>query len=67
MMKAILILLGLILIVVGAVYLYLPADHLPNWMPGFDATIARPRMKHGLATGGAGIVLIAISFLFGRK
>ena len=66
-MKAILILLGLILIVVGAVYLYLPADHLPSWMPGFDAAIARPRTKHGLAAGGAGIVLVAISFFFGRR
>ena len=66
-MKAILILLGLILIVVGAVYLYLPADQLPNWMPGFDATLARPRMKHGLAAGAVGIVLIVIGWFFGRK
>ncbi len=66
-MKAILILLGLILIAVGAVYLYLPADHLPNWMPGFDAGLARPRMKHGLAAGGVGIVLVAIGWFFGRR
>ncbi len=66
-MKAILILVGLILIAVGAVYLYFPADHLPNWMPGFDATIARPRTKHGLAAGGVGIVLVVISFFVGRK
>ena len=66
-MKAILILLGLILIAVGAVYLYFPADHLPSFMPGFDATIARPRMKHGYAAGGAGIVLILLGWFFGRK
>ena len=36
-------------------------------MPGFDATLARPRMKHGFAAGGVGIVLVVISFFFGRK
>jgi len=36
-------------------------------MPGFDATLARPRMKHGLAAGGVGIVLIVIGWFFGRK
>ena len=66
-MKAILILLGIILIVVGAVYLYFPADQLPSFMPGFDASLARPRMRHGYAAGAAGIVLIALGWFFGRK
>jgi hypothetical protein len=66
-MKAILILLGIILIAIGAVYLYFPADHLPSFMPGFDASIARPRMKHGLVAGAVGIVLIAIGWFFGRR
>lgn len=66
-MKAILILLGIILIVVAAVYLLVPADSLPSFMPGFDASLARPRTKHGLAAGVAGIVLFAIGWFVGRK
>jgi hypothetical protein len=66
-MKTILVLLGIILIVVAAVYLFVPADSLPSFMPGFDASLARPRMKHGYAAGAAGIVLIALGWFFGRK
>ncbi len=66
-MKAILILLGIVLIVVAAVYLLVPADSLPSFLPGFDATLARPRMKHGLAAGVIGIVLIAAGWFVGRK
>lgn len=66
-MKAILILLGIILIVVAAVYLFVPADSLPSFMPGFDASLARPRTKHGLAAGVVGIVLIGIGWFFGRR
>lgn len=66
-MKAILILLGIILIVVAVVYLLVPADALPSFMPGFDASLARPRTKHGLAAGVVGIVLFAIGWFVGRK
>lgn len=66
-MKAVLFVLGLVLIVVGAVYLFVPADQLPAFMPGFDATVARPRMKHGMAAGGLGVVLIALGWFTGRR
>jgi hypothetical protein len=66
-MKAILFLLGIILIVVAAIYLFVPADSLPSFMPGFDATLARPRTKHGFAAVAVGIVLIALGWFFGRK
>jgi len=66
-MKLILILLGLVLIVVAAVYLFVPADSLPSFMPGFDASLARPRMKHGIAAGVVGIVLIGLGWFLGRK
>jgi hypothetical protein len=66
-MKIVLILLGLVLIVVAAVYLFVPADSLPSFLPGFDASLARPRTKHGIAAGAVGIVLIGIGWFFGRK
>jgi hypothetical protein len=66
-MKIVLILLGLVLIVVAAVYLFVPADSLPSFLPGFDASLARPRTKHGLAAGVVGIVLIGLGWFLGRK
>jgi hypothetical protein len=66
-MKVILFLLGIVLIVVAAVYLFVPADSLPSFLPGFDASLARPRTKHGLAAGAVGIVLIGLGWFLGRK
>ena len=47
-MKTILYLLGVVLIVVAVVYFVMPADSLPGFMPGHEAGLARPRMKHGV-------------------
>ena len=66
-MKLILILLGIALIVVGAVYLMVPADSLPSFLPGHTAGLMRPRMKHGLLSGAIGVVLLAAGFWVGRK
>ena len=66
-MKIILFLLGIVLIVVAAVYLFVPADSLPSFLPGFDGSLARPRTKHGLAAGAVGIVLIGLGWFLGRK
>jgi hypothetical protein len=66
-MKTVLYLLGVLLIVVGAIYLLVPADSLPSFFPGHEAGLMRPRMKHGFASGAAGIVLLAAGWFFGRR
>lgn len=66
-MKTILYLLGVLLIVLAAVYLLMPADSLPAFLPGHEAGLMRPRMKHGFASGAAGIVLIALGWFMGRR
>ncbi len=66
-MKNIAYLLGVLLIVVGAIYLLVPADQLPSFFPGFDPGEPRIRMKRGLILGGAGIVLVALGWRFGRR
>ena len=66
-MKSIAYLLGALLIVIAAIYLLVPADSLPSFFPGHEAGLARVRLKHGLAAGGAGIVLFAISWFVGRR
>ena len=66
-MKAILIVIGLVLIALGIVYLMVPADSLPSFLPGHEAGLARVRMKHGLLAGALGVVVLAAGFWAGRK
>jgi uncharacterized membrane protein len=66
-MKTIAYLLGALLIVTAAIYLLMPADSLPSFMPGHEAGLMRPRMKHGLAAGAVGIILFVIGWVLGRR
>ncbi|MEA2930961.1 MAG: hypothetical protein QOG38_3389 [Hyphomicrobiales bacterium] len=66
-MRALLFLLGIILIVIAVAYLLIPADALPTWMPGYEAGRTATRMKHGLAAGGVGILLFILGWFVGRR
>jgi len=66
-MKTVAYLLGALLIIVAVIYFALPADSLPSFMPGHEAGLARPRMKHGMVAGAAGVVLFAIGWFMGRR
>jgi hypothetical protein len=66
-MKAILLVAGIALLVVAAVYFLLPADSLPAFFPGHEAGLARIRVKHGLLSGGLGIVLLLGAWIMGRR
>jgi hypothetical protein len=66
-MKNIVLIVGLVLIVIAGIYFMMPADSLPNFFPGHEAGLARIRVKHGLLSGGLGIVLILAAWIMGRK
>jgi hypothetical protein len=66
-MKLVAYLLGVILIVIAAVYLLVPADSLPSFFPGHEAGLMRIRLKHGLASGAVGVVLLFAGWFLGRK
>ena len=66
-MKAIVIVIGVILIVVAAVYLLVPADSLPTFFPGHETGLMRIRTKHGVLAGALGIALLALGWWTGRK
>ena len=66
-MKAIVTVLGVILIVVAAVYFLVPADALPTFFPGHETGLMRIRAKHGMLSGALGIVLLALSWWIGRR
>jgi hypothetical protein len=66
-MKLVLTLLGVVLIVIAAVYFLVPADQLPGFFPGHEAGATRVHMKHGIVAGVIGIVLIAAGTFVGRR
>jgi hypothetical protein len=66
-MKLILTLLGVVLLVVAAVYFLVPADQLPGFFPGHEAGVTRMHYKHGIAAGILGVVLLAAGVWIGRR
>jgi hypothetical protein len=65
-MKLIPTLLGIVLLIVAAVYFLVPADQLPGFFPGHEA-VARMHYRHGIAAGVAGLVLLAAGVWIGRR
>jgi hypothetical protein len=66
-MKLIATLLGIVLIAIAVMYFVLPADQLPAFMPGHQAGVMRAHIKHGLVSGVAGVVLLAVGWVLGRR
>ena len=66
-MKPVAILLGLVLIAVAVMYFLMPADQLPSFFPGHEAGVHRVHMKHGIVAAVAGVVLLAIGWVMGRR
>jgi hypothetical protein len=66
-MKLILSLLGVVLLIVAAVYFMMPADQLPSFFPGYEAGVTHPHTKHGIVAGVVGLVLLAAGIWMGRR
>ena len=66
-MKLLLTLLGVVLLVVAAVYFLVPADQLPGFFPGHEAGVTNVHTKHGIAAGVVGLVLIGAGMFMGRR
>ncbi len=66
-MKLVLTLLGVVLLIVAAVYFVLPADQLPGFFPGHETGVTRMHTKHGIVAGVAGLVLLAAGVWMGRR
>ncbi len=66
-MKLVCIVLGVLLLVVAAVYFLVPADQLPGFFPGHQAGVTRVHAKHGIVAGVAGLVLLALGAWMGRR
>jgi hypothetical protein len=66
-MKLVLTVLGIVLLIIGAVYFVMPADQLPAFFPGHEAGVSRIHAKHGIVAGVAGLVLLAAGVWIGRR
>ncbi len=66
-MKPIATLLGVVLLVIAAVYFLVPADQLPGFFPGHEAGVTHVHTKHGIAAAVVGIVLLAAGVWMGRR
>jgi hypothetical protein len=66
-MRLIVRLLGVLLLVVAAVYFLMPADQLPSFFPGYAAGDTHVHTKHGIVAGVAGVVLLAAGVFIGRR
>jgi hypothetical protein len=66
-MKTIAYVLGVLLIVVAVIYLMVPAESLPSFLPGHEAGLARARTKHGIAAGAVGVILLVVGWVLGRR
>jgi hypothetical protein len=66
-MKLVLTLLGVVLLIVAAVYVLVPADQLPGFFPGHEDGVTRVHMKHGVVSGVVGLILIGAGVVMGRR
>jgi hypothetical protein len=66
-MKLVLTLLGVILLIIAAVYFVVPADQLPGFFPGHQAGVAHAHIKHGIVAGVVGVVLLVAGAVMGRR
>jgi amino acid permease len=66
-MKLILSLLGVVLLIVAAVYFVIPADQLPGFFPGHETGVTRMHYKHGIVAGVVGLVLLIAGRWMGRR
>jgi hypothetical protein len=66
-MKPILNILGVVLLIVAALYFMIPADQLPAFFPGHKAGVTHVHTKHGIVAGVAGLVLLGAGMWMGRR
>jgi uncharacterized membrane protein len=66
-MKSIATLLGVVLLIIAAVYFLVPADQLPGVFPGHEAGVARMHYKHGIVAGVFGVLMLAAGMWMGRR
>jgi hypothetical protein len=58
---------GTLFVIAAFFYWLVPADALPMFVPGYDATMATPHFKHGLASLVVGLALFIYAWFASAK
>jgi hypothetical protein len=66
-MKMLAYLLAIICIIAAVMYFVMPADHLPTFMPGYEAGSTHIHRKHAAVAIVAAVVLFVIGWFVGRR
>lgn len=62
------IVLGIIFLGLAIFYFVTPANHLPHFLPGYDASVTKAHFKHGIASLILGLGLFVLAwFQSGKK
>ncbi len=62
------VVVGIVLIGVAVYYFITPANQLMSFMPGHDASVTSPHLKHAIASGLLGIACFVLAwFVSGSK
>jgi hypothetical protein len=61
------IVLGLVFIGLAFVYWLTPANALPTFLPGYDAAMTSPHIKHGIASLVVGLALLVYAWFASAK
>jgi len=65
-MKMILSIVGVVLLVIAAVYFLVPAGQLPGFFPGHLAGSARIHVTHGIASAVLGVLALVAGRMSSR-
>ena len=57
------VVIGLLFLGVAAIYLSIPADHLPAFMPGYDPESNSRHLTHGIGLIGVGLIAFTMALL----
>ena len=66
-LKYLSIFLGIVFLVVAAYYWMTPANALAHFMPGFDPTMAKVHVKHGIGSLCIALAFFAYAWFQGGK
>lgn len=66
-LSVIAVVLGLGFIMLAIYYWVTPADMLPMFIPGYDAAMTTPHIKHGIASLVVGLALLVYAWFASAK
>ena len=61
------VILGIVFIGLAIYYWVTPADMLPMFVPGYDAAMTTPHIKHGIASLVVGLALLVYAWFASAK